>query len=310
MYCASLSDKRSATFSFRQASLVMNSALPPSRISVPRPAMLVETVTVPLRPACATMLASRSWFLAFSTSWRTPIFFRMPDSFSDFSTEMVPTSTGCPLEWSSLISLAALRNFSSSVRYTTSWFSLRIIGWLVGNHRDVDVVGLLKLGRFRLGRAGHPRELLVHAEIILEGDGGQRLVLALDLHAFLGFHRLVQAVGPAPPRHQAPRELIHDDHFRTFVAVLHHVFAIPHIEHVRSERLLHVVVEFDVVGIVQVPHPQQFLHLEDAFFGERRGLVLFVDGVIAGGVLLARLLAFDHFAAHQFRNDAVDLVQM
>ena len=29
------------------------------------------------------------------------------------------------------------------------------------------------------------------------------------------------------------------------------------------------------------------------------GAVLLVDGVIAGGVLLARLLAFDHFAAHQ-----------
>ena len=37
-------------------------------------------------------------------------------SFSDFSTEMVPTSTGWPFSWQSLISLAALRNFSSSVR--------------------------------------------------------------------------------------------------------------------------------------------------------------------------------------------------
>ena len=36
--------------------------------------------------------------------------------------------------------------------------------------------------------------------------------------------------------------------------------------------------------------------------------VLFIDGVIAGGVLLARLLALDHFAAHQLGDDAVDLV--
>ena len=94
----------------------MNSGLPPSRMSVPRPAMLVETVTAPLRPACATMMASRSWFLAFSTSCRTPMRFRMPESLSDFSTEMVPTSTGWPRSLNSLISLAALRNFSSSVR--------------------------------------------------------------------------------------------------------------------------------------------------------------------------------------------------
>ncbi len=33
-----------------------------------------------------------------------------------FSTEMVPTSTGWPFSWRSAISLAALRNFSSSVR--------------------------------------------------------------------------------------------------------------------------------------------------------------------------------------------------
>jgi hypothetical protein len=36
----------------------MNSGLPPSRMSVPRPAMLVAIVTVPLRPACATNSAS------------------------------------------------------------------------------------------------------------------------------------------------------------------------------------------------------------------------------------------------------------
>ena len=41
-------------------SFAMNSGLPPSRMSVPRPAMLVETVTAPLRPACATIYASRS----------------------------------------------------------------------------------------------------------------------------------------------------------------------------------------------------------------------------------------------------------
>ena len=36
----------------------MNSGLPPSMMSVPRPAMLVATVTAPLRPAWATIAAS------------------------------------------------------------------------------------------------------------------------------------------------------------------------------------------------------------------------------------------------------------
>jgi hypothetical protein len=58
-----------------------------------------------------------------------------------------------------------------------------------------------------------PDELAVHAEVVLEGDRGERLVLVLDLHAFLGLDRLVQAVGPAPARHQAAGELVDDDDF-------------------------------------------------------------------------------------------------
>jgi len=66
-----------------------------------------------------------------------------------------------------------------------------------GNDGDVQIVNLAELRRFRFGRAGHTREFLVHAEIILEGNRRERLVFALDLHAFLGFHGLVQTVGPA-----------------------------------------------------------------------------------------------------------------
>ena len=42
--------------------LAMPLADPPSKMSVPRPAMLVATVTAPRRPACATISLSRSTF--------------------------------------------------------------------------------------------------------------------------------------------------------------------------------------------------------------------------------------------------------
>ena len=45
----------------------MNSGLPPRMMSVPRPAMLVAIVTPALRPAWATISASRSWYLALRT---------------------------------------------------------------------------------------------------------------------------------------------------------------------------------------------------------------------------------------------------
>ena len=82
------------------------------------------------------------------------------------------------------------------------------------NRHHVELVDLRELLRFGIGRAGHAGELLVHAEVVLEGDGGQRLVLALDLDPFLGLHRLVQAVAPAAARHQPAGELVDDDDLR------------------------------------------------------------------------------------------------
>jgi hypothetical protein len=74
----------------------MYSGLPPSRMSVPRPAMLVAIVTVPLRPACATISASCAWYFAFSTTCLMPRRFSIDERCSDFSIETVPTSTGRP----------------------------------------------------------------------------------------------------------------------------------------------------------------------------------------------------------------------
>ena len=75
-----------------------------------------------------------------------------------------------------------------------------------------------------------------------------------------------------------------------------------------AQRLLHVVVPLDILRVVQIADIEQLLQAQHALFGERRALVLFIDGVVAGGVLLARLLALDDFAARQLGNDAVDLV--
>ena len=99
-----------------------------------------------------------------------------------------------------MISLAALRNFSvlgavDDVRVLLA--DHRPVG---GDHDHVELVDLLEFRRFGFRRAGHAGQLLVHAEIILEGDGGEGLVLALDLDAFLGFHGLVQSIATSGVR--------------------------------------------------------------------------------------------------------------
>ena len=116
----------------RISALAMYSALPPSIISVPRPAMLVAMVTAPFLPAWATISASLSWYLAFSTSCLMPRRFSILLSSSDFSMEMVPTSTGWPFSWHWIISSITASNFPFSVRKMLSGRSLRIMGRLVG----------------------------------------------------------------------------------------------------------------------------------------------------------------------------------
>ena len=111
---------------------------------------------------------------------------------------------------------------------------------VVADHRhvggylhDVEVVDALKLLLLGLGRARHTGDFLVHAEIVLERDGGERFGFAVHLHALLGLDRLVQAVGIAPPDHQAPGELVHDHG----LAVLHDVVHVALHDGVRLERV-------------------------------------------------------------------------
>ncbi len=171
---------------------------------------------------------------------------------------------------------------------------------------------MLNSGGLGFGGAGHAAELGVLAEIVLEGDGGERLVLALDFHAFLGFHGLVEPVAPAPARHQAAGELVDDDD----QAVLDHVFDVAPVVRVGAQRLLHVMQQRHVDRVVEAAGLQavgeQPLGVGDAGLGERDRLALLVDRVVA-----RRFHAFAVFGLHltlvdqaadQRRDDAIDLV--
>jgi len=77
-------------------------------------AMLVETVTTPLRPACAikTLRARDSGVQQFMPPRH---FFEDSGEFFRFLDRHVPTSTGCPVACRSWI-LCRVAEFSSSVR--------------------------------------------------------------------------------------------------------------------------------------------------------------------------------------------------
>ena len=260
--------------------------------------MLVAIVTAPGRPASAMVSPSRSACsgLALSTACLMPRSFELPDSSSETSTEIVPTSTGWPFSLRSSISLThggplAVLGLVDLVVVVLA--DHRLVG---GDLDHLELVDLHELGGLGEGRAGHARELVVAAEVVLVGDRGDRLVLLLDRHALLGLDGLVQALGPAPALEDAAGELVDDLH----LAVDHRVVDAALVERLGLQRLLEVVDQVAVLGLVHVVDAEELLRLLDAALGDRHGLVLLVglevevrDVVLGLGLealgLLARL---------------------
>ena len=146
------------------------------------------------------------------------------------------------------------------------------------DHRDlVDLHELLRLGE---RGAGHPRELLVEAEVVLQRDRRQGLVLLADPHPLLRLDRLVEAVRPAPPLEDAAGELVDDLH----LAVDHRVVGVALEQRLRLQRLDQVVDEAAVLGDVEVVDVEELLRLADPGLGRGDGLVLLVVLVVVRGL--------------------------
>jgi hypothetical protein len=131
------------------------------------------------------------------------------------------------------------------------------MGLWVGTTLTLQIVDLLELGRFGVGRAGHAGQLVVHAEIVLKGDGGQGLVFVFDADVFLGLQGLVQPVAVAAAGHEAAGELVHDDDLALFDDVVHVALE----QGVGLEGLVDVVQQLDVGRVVEVFGLEQLLGL-------------------------------------------------
>ena len=174
-----------------------------------------------------------------------------------------------------------------------------------GDLDDMEVVDLDELLLLRLGRTGHPGELLVEAEVVLEGDRRERDVLLLDVHALLGLDRLVEAFRPAAALHDPAGELVDD----LDLAVLDHVVDVALVERLRLQRLVQVVDELRVARVVEVVDPQRALDLGDRALARRDRLVLLVELVVDVRVLalLERVVRRARERARDAREVVVDL---
>src|SRR5207249_11215409 len=103
-------------------------------------------------------------------------------------------------------------------------------------------------------------ELVVETEVVLQGDGGEGLVLLLDLHPFFRLDRLVEALRPAPSGKDAAGELVDDQN----LAVLDDVVDVSLVELLGPKRRLELVHEVRLELVVEVLDAQRSLDLLDA----------------------------------------------
>ena len=159
-------------------------------------------------------------------------------------------------------------------------------GAVGGDLDDVEVVDGAEFLLLGQRCTGHTGELLVKAEVILEGDGRERLALAGDGDVLLGLDGLMQTLAVAAAEHQSARELVDDDD----LAVLDDVVDVALHRAVRLDGLIDVVGDGGVLGIGEVLDLEILLGLGDAAGGERRGLGLFVHDVVGVNVDVLFLL--------------------
>ena len=224
--------------------------LPPSMMSVPRPAMFVAIVTAPVRPG----LGDDARLLLVELGVEDLVLDAAPLEHRREDLGLLDADRADQDRPAGLAHLDDLVDERVELGVLVAEDEVRVV---LADHlavgRDghdlelVDLVELLGLGH---RRAGHAGQLVVQAEVVLEGDRGQRHALALDAQALLGLDGLVQALAPAPAGHLAAGELVDDDD----LAVLDDVVAVALVERVGPQRLLEVAGQ-PRVGVVQVLDP-------------------------------------------------------
>ena len=142
-----------------------------------------------------------------------------------------------------------------------------------GDRYHIHAVNVTELLFLRERRTCHARFFLKFIKEILEGNVGERLALPLHLHMLLGLDSLVQAVGIPPPGHDAPGELVHDQH----LIVLHHIVLIPEHQIMSPQGQYDIMLYLQILRVGIILDVKELLHLLYARLREIDDLVLFVD---------------------------------
>ena len=118
---------------------------------------------------------------------------------------------------------------------------------LVGrDSHHIEFIDVPELTGFGLGGTGHTGQLVIHAEVVLQGDGGEGLRSGFDLHVLLGFDGLVQTVGIAAALHDTAGLLVDDFH----LVVDNHILVVEFEEGIGLQQLVDGVNPLGLDGII------------------------------------------------------------
>ncbi len=159
-------------------------------------------------------------------------------------------------------------------------------GKVGGNDHNVQPVNVLKFGFFRFGGTRHTGQLFVHAEEVLESDGGKRLVLVTHAHPFLCLDGLMQTVAVTSADHGSAGKLVYDDD----LLIVHDIIAVTLHHIVRFQGNVDMVIEVVILNVAKVFDAEITFGFLHALFGQTNGVILFLFLVIGNGITVSVLL--------------------
>ena len=145
------------------------------------------------------------------------------------------------------------------------------------NFNNVEVVYFSELVFLGESCTRHTRELMIHSEVVLEGDCRDGSVFLLNLYAFLCFESLMQTVGEAASGHDTACERVNDKNF----IVLYNVVRVAVHYAMSLERLIDMVGDIGVFGVGVVLDSEVFFSLRDTGRCHCGGSRLFVYDVVS-----------------------------
>ncbi|CAB4620421.1 unannotated protein [freshwater metagenome] len=119
-----------------------------------------------------------------------------------------------------------------------------------GNRNNLQFVGVHQFSSFGLRSTSHTRQLVVHAEVVLQSNCCQRLVFFVNTKSFFGFYCLVNTFTPATAFKNTPCEFVDNLDFATIDDVIL-VASVELFGSKRYSQLVHKVLLNSVVQVVE-----------------------------------------------------------